>query len=41
MKKFLLVLMSLNEPLSQPDVAHYDALSMVKLGQSFGEEILK
>ena len=28
-----------NEPVETPDIAHYDSLSMVKLGQAFGEAL--
>ena len=34
-------LTTLYEPKSEPDLGHYDALSELKLGRMFGEEILK
>lgn len=30
-----------NEPKDTPDIAHYDSISMVKLGRAFGEFLLK
>ena len=33
-------LTSLNEPTENPDIAHYDSVSMVKLGQAFGEALI-
>ena len=29
------------EPIESPDIAHYDSMSMIKLGQLYGKEILK
>ena len=28
------------EPLENPDYAHYDSISMVKLGQAFGDMVV-
>ena len=33
-------LTTLNEPTENPDIAHYDSLSMVKLGQAFGGALI-
>ena len=34
-------LTTLNEPIGEPDVAHYDAMSELKLGHLFGRHIIK
>ena len=33
-------LTSQHEPVENPDTAHYDSLSMVKLGQAFGNALV-
>lgn len=34
-------LTTLNEPYDEPDTAHYDSMSEIKLGRLFAEQIIK